>query len=858
MKNKFVLLIILFSILVNFGCVNKKSFSNIKLSENWTFRNVNTENWYPAQVPGHIHTDLLKNDLISDPFLGMNELELQWIENEDWEYLAQFNINPDFLNHDKIEITFEGLDTYADIFLNESLIHRSDNMFIPWVVSVKPFLKEGKNILKVYFHSPVKKGQNSLEVHPHLIPASNEAKPIGHQTSVFTRKAQYHFGWDWGPRLVTSGIWRPITLNGWDIAKIKDVYYHLDSLSLSSANYNIELSIESIKNIDTEITIHLNNKTTSHKVYLKSGMNILKINDKIMFPELWWPNGLGNQKLYEAEIILTANSQIIDRITNKIGVRKIEVMQQPDSQGSSFYFRVNDIPVFMKGANYIPGDFFNVRASKRYEEVIQNAVEANMNMLRVWGGAVYENDEFYNFCDQKGILVWQDFMFACCMVPGGKHIQNIEREAIENIKRLRNHPSLALWCGNNESLTGWKEWNWQNLYSLHGKDSVDVWKNYEKVFHEILPNAVDSLDPGKFYWSSSASSEFGKLQNKSKGDQHEWGVWFGQMPFSRYEKNAGRFISEYGLQSLPEITTVQKMDTTISKWTLKTQALKFRQRSKMPWIEEKFDGFDMMEHYIKLYYPSPDNLEEFIYLSQLTQALGLKTAIHSHRRNKPYTMGSLYWQIDDVWPTVSWSTVDYFGKWKAAHYEVKKAFEPILITSSITDTIVTITIINDELDSISGNLFIDVFTFNGNRIYSTDLQLEIEPNSTTVSYSKTMEELLCGQEKNKVFLYAYIESNGENIAKNNFYFTKPKFLLLVSPKITTSTSKLDNKWEFSLLSTTLAKDVFLSIEGVEGSWSNNYFDLLPGREKTVTFKTNLKIETDKPKLNILTLEDVFD
>ncbi|SVB49726.1 uncharacterized protein METZ01_LOCUS202580, partial [marine metagenome] len=513
---------ILLGLLLFFSCIKNDSNTQLISLENWTFRQAGTKTWYPAEVPGNVHTDLMTNGLIPNPFIGTNELNVQWVENEDWEYIAEFHINQESLGHDKIEITFEGLDTYAEIFLNDSLILQADNMFIPWSVNIKKYLKLGKNNLRVYFHSPVIRGQKKLDANPRFIPASNESKPVGQQTSIFTRKAQYHYGWDWGPRLVTSGIWRPISLRAWSGAKIRDVYFHLESLSKSSADYSIELSAESTNEIDAELTIRMANKTTSHRASLKQGNNNLKINRSIKNPILWWPRGSGNQKMYDVEIILTESNQILDRENEKIGVRKIDVIQTPDSLGSSFYIQINDIPIFMKGANYIPGDFFNVRAANRYEEVIQNAVEANMNMLRVWGGAIYENDEFYDLCDKNGILIWQDFMFACCMVPGGnQHIQNIKNEAESNVKRLRNHPSLALWCGNNESLTGWREWNWQDTYSLHGKDSIAVWKTYDHIFHKLLPHVVDSLDPGRFYWSSSASSGFGKLQNPNNGDQHE-------------------------------------------------------------------------------------------------------------------------------------------------------------------------------------------------------------------------------------------------------------------------------------------------------------------------------------------------
>ncbi|HJM46375.1 MAG TPA: glycoside hydrolase family 2 protein [Candidatus Marinimicrobia bacterium] len=859
MNKLFLIQIILLGILPFFSCVNIESRAPLISFENWEFRQAGTKTWYPAEVPGHVHTDLMKNGLIPDPFIGTNELEVQWVENEDWEYLSHFQINQSQLHHDRIDLTFEGLDTYADIVLNDSLILKTDNMYIPWSVDVKKYLRMGENVLQVYFHSPVLWGQKKLNIHPHLIPASNEAKPVGQQTSVFTRKAQYHYGWDWGPRLVTSGIWRPVTLEVWNGAKINDIYYHLDSLSKYSADYSIELYLKSVNEIDAELTIRIADKISSHRTYLKQGENKLIIPQSIKNPILWWPNGYGEQMMYDIEIIITQSNQILDRKNEKIGVRKVEVIQNPDSPMSSFYIQINNTPIFMKGANYIPGDFFNTRASNRYQEVIQNAREANMNMLRIWGGAIYENDEFYNLCDKNGILIWQDFMFACCMVPSGKnYIHNIKQEAESNVKRLRNHPSLALWCGNNESLTGWREWNWQDTYSLHGQDSAAVWETYDHIFHTLLPHVVDSLDPGKFYWSSSPSSGSGILQNSTSGDQHEWGVWFGQMAFKRYKENAGRFISEYGLQSIPEMNTIQKFDSTITKWTLETKALNFRQRSKMPWISKNYTGFDMMEYYISKYFSSPENLEEFIYLSQLTQALGLTNAIHAHRRNRPYTMGSLYWQIDDVWPTVSWSSVDYFGNWKAAHYGVKKAFAPVLISPDVKDSILTITVVNDKLKGISGTLFLNLFTLDGLRVFSIDSLVNIKANSALSVYTESTGELLCGQNKNNVYLSTYLETGDSTLTENIFYFSDPKYLRLKPPKFSTSIKQNQNNWIVSLTASALAKDVYLSFDTVMGKWSDNYFDLQPGAEKTVIFTPEIDLKTLNPKLNIVSLADIIE
>jgi len=330
------------------------------------------------------------------------------------------------------------------------------------------------------------------------------------------------------------------------------------------------------------------------------------------------------------------------------------------------------------------------------------------------------------------------------------------------------------------------------------------------------------------------------------------------MAFKRYKENAGRFISEYGLQSLPEINTIRKFDSTITKWTLETEALNFRQRSKMPWISKNFTGFDMMEYYITKYFSSPENLEEFIYLSQLTQALGLTNAIHAHRRNRPYTMGSLYWQIDDVWPTVSWSSVDYFGNWKAAHYGVKKAFDPVLISPDVEESTLTITVVNDKLKELSGTLFLDMFTLDGLRVFSIDSLVNIQANSALSVYTELTGELLCGQNENNVYLSTYIETGDSTLTENIFYFVDPKYLKLNPPKFSSSIKQNQNEWTVSLTASTLAKDVYLSFDTVMGKWSDNYFDLRPGAEKTVIFTPEIKIKTPKPKLNIISLADIIE
>ena len=374
------------------GCNNTENFpTEIILAEGWLFRESDSSDWFPASVPGTVHTDLYNNNLINDPFLGNNEIDLQWIEDKDWEYKTTFTVDRELMGNDAVELEFDGLDTYADVYLNEQLILKADNMFRAWQVACKKFLREGENELRIHFHSPITEGQEKLNASPHFIPTSNEPKPVGYQTSVHTRKAQYHYGWDWGPRLVTSGIWRPIDLRGWSGAKIRNVFYQLEKLTETSAHYSAHLEIEAVKEMQIDVHIAANSKPmreVSQQTKVAKGINFLSVSFNLDDPELWWPNGFGEQNLYQIKAKISSKGKILDSKNERIGIRVIELVREPDDVGTSFFFRVNGVPVFMKGANYIPPDFFNPRATKSYEDLISAAKHAHMNMLRVWGGGV--------------------------------------------------------------------------------------------------------------------------------------------------------------------------------------------------------------------------------------------------------------------------------------------------------------------------------------------------------------------------------------------------------------------------------------------------------------------------------------
>ncbi|MBX9852820.1 MAG: hypothetical protein K2X86_13835, partial [Cytophagaceae bacterium] len=591
---------------------------------------------------------------------------------------------------------------------------------------------------------------------------------------------------------------------------------------------------------------------------LKAGLNKIDIAFDIDNPKLWWTHGLGEAYQYDVQVKLMQGNDVIDQLGRRVGIRTIKLVQKPDTIGTSFYFEVNGIPVFMKGSNYIPPDNLNAGVGvDRYKNVIKAATDANMNMLRVWGGAIYEDDVLYELCDENGILVWQDFMFACSMYPGDKeYLDNVRLEAEENVKRLRNHPSLALWCGNNENLVAWHKWGWQKEYKISAEDSATIWHAYEKTFYDILPNAVKKYNSQIAYWPSSPSSSYYELPNTKSGDAHYWDVWFGSLPLSSYNDSTGRFISEYGLQSFPAFKTYKSF-TAPEDWDIHSALTENRQRSNMKWIAKDFNGNDMIERYIAMEYKKPKDFKSLIYVSQLLQSLAVKTAIESHRRKMPYCMGSLYWQIDDCWPTMSWSSMDYYFRWKALHYDIKKAFSEILVSPIIEKGIFKVYIVSDKLEPVDATLRLKLMDLSGKELLANDFKVTIKANGSQVYFSIPESEILKGVNKNKVLLSAEVIGGDKILADNIFYFTNPKNLTLTKPVVRKKIARINNGYSIELSSSVLAKDIYLSSENTEGFFTDNYFDLLPGKKVTIEYISDVSQEEFEKDLQIISLIDSY-
>ena len=702
----------------------------MQIHSNWQFQQVGKNEWLNAEVPGTVHTDLMNNGKIEDPFYRTNEKEQQWIEHEDWMYKTTFIANHEIVTKDKILLDFQGLDTYADAYLNDSLILSANNMFRSWQVDVSQIVKRGENKLKIIFHSPIKKTEPTYDNLGYTIPVSSNDQS-NKKLSIFSRKAPYHYGWDWGPRFVTSGIWRPIVLRAWDAAILKNATIEQKSLEDETATLVAHLEFETARPFFGEVEVLVDgNVAKKSTMDLIHGLQQTNLLFTIKNPELWWPNGLGAQKLYTIEIRLSRDGQLIHSIIIRTGLRTIELVQEDDKHGASFYFKVNGKAVFMKGANYIPQDNFLTRVTtERYEHILKSAKDANMNMIRVWGGGIYENDYFYDLCDEKGLLVWQDFMFSCAMYPGnGSFLNNIKKETEENVKRLKHHPSIALWCGNNEILMKWSGWRknaneegnqiplWNNQ-----EDSTKIVKAYQDIFEKILPEAVEANSYGVPYWESSPSAKGGDFADWRSGDSHYWGVWWGQEPFEAYRKNIGRFMSEYGFQSFPGLETV-KSYTVSGDWDIYSDVMKAHQRSSI--------GNVTIANYMEMHFNEPKDFENFLYTSQLLQAEGIKVAMEAHRIKKPYNMGSLVWQLNDCWPVASWSSIDHYGRWKALHYYIKRTFAETIIAFEANENEIKIHAVTDKIEDLKASLVVELVDFNGKVLSTEEKKIKVKENSS--------------------------------------------------------------------------------------------------------------------------------
>ena len=810
------------------------------LDGDWQFRQAGQEAWHPARVPGCVHLDLMATGLIPDPFYRDNELRVQWVENEGWEYRKEFKVTSTLSSKAHVELVAQGLDTFASIFLNGQKVGEADNMFRGWRFDIKPFLHAGQNELVIRFESPVRRAQ-ALEANlPYKLPGG----------SPHVRKAPYHFGWDWGPRLVTSGIWRPLAIEAWEGVRLGELVITQEFLDKNKVLLKTKAEILADRGQEVAIKASiLGKKPFSHSesVVVKPGSNFNEKSFSIINPDLWWPAGMGAQNLTTVRIDLYQKGRLLDSVAKRIGFRTLVLEQKEDEWGRGFRFAVNGVPFFAKGGNWIPADSFPPRVTRqKYESLLRDCVAANMNMLRVWGGGIYESPDFYDLCDELGLVVWQDFMFACAMFPGDKDfLENVGAEAEYVVRELRHRPAIALWCGNNECEEGWFHWGWKEQYP------ATVWDDYEKIFHQILPQTVERLDPGRSYWPSSPHSEkVGDPRSDRSGDMHYWGIWHGKEPFTEYRKKFHRFFSEFGFQSFPLLETV-KTFTLPQDWNIASPVME--QHQKHP------EGNRLILLYMLDHYRLPKNFESLLWVSQVLQAEGMKTAVEHFRSQMPRIMGALYWQINDCWPVASWAGTDYYGTWKALHYYAKRFYNPVLVVPVEEEKDLRIYGISDLDLPLDAELHLGVFTYEGTPVQQGKTPLRIDPRTSRLVVSKPLEELRSGLPPNEIFLLCEVKKGETTLSSNVFHFSPLKRVEFPQPEIRPEVFARDGQLFVRLETTKFAKDVYLSVPGIKGRFSDNFFDLVPGRSYEVGFISDQPLSPDqfKPALKIISLKDTY-
>ena len=813
----------------------------IPLDRGWSFSRGDQNQWRSARVPSVVQQDLIRHGLLPDPFYGCNEQQVQWVEDYDWCYKTSFDLTQEHLSYDAAELSMEGLDTYAEVWLNGYRVHTNDNMFVGYDIEVKRHLKVGRNELSILFFSPINRTKALRTKAGFDYPADNDHRK--EKLSVYTRKAPYSYGWDWGIRLVTMGIWRPVSIQFYDQLKIEDLYLEQRFLSEERAEVDCCVTLDKLKthspNLRLETTCLFNDEVIERlEQPIPDVEQQMRVRLTIQNPKLWMPSGWGEPHLYRVCVRVMDADKIVAEKSCRIGLRTLRLVQQKDAQGESFYFEVNHKPLFIKGANYIPQDAILPQASEqRYRILFEDVRAANMNMLRVWGGGIYEDDLFYDLADENGILIWQDFMFACTTYPHDTAFQKrVEEEAVYNIKRLRNHPCLALWCGNNEIFEGLKYWGWQSKYTDEVFDEMK--HGYDQLFRKLLPRCVARWDPQRAYiHTSPLEANWGREWTWGFGDSHNWGVWYGQKPFESLARDIPRFMSEFGFQSFPEMKTISTFAHP-DDYDLNSEVMTAHQKSSI--------GNDLIRTYMERDYRVPEKFEDFVYVGLVMQGRGMRLGMEAHRRNRPYCMGTLYWQLNDSWPVVSWSSIDYYGNWKALHYQAQRAFRDLTCSVTTCDDRLQVWLLSDLLKAQENlELRISQVDFSGRVLREEVFDVGVDANRSTLVFEQPIEEWVEASQRSNTFLRVTLSSQDDILYDEPFYWVRPKDLDLPQVDIRMKISQQDGRCTLELESDRLVKDLYLetSIQGAR--FSDNFFDLLPC-EKRVVQIFSPQIQADQP------------
>lgn len=809
----------------------------LDLNGGWWFRAVDAYGLLPrkwkevlelmsAEVPGTVHTDLLKNGLIQDPYYRMNEQDLQWIDLVQWEYSRAFVVDAGLLKEDVVYLVAGGLDTYAEIRCNGKKVAATDNMFIEHRIEVKKFLRPGKNRIEINFDSPTVRAKMLERKHGALEAALEPQR-------VYVRKAQYSFGWDWGPRLATSGIWRDISLEGFSHARLLNPVVKVRKIGTRAAMIDIIASVERYHRSALSAHIIVNGGDAPLSATESVKGNRLKVSFRLPNPRIWWPNGMGDQPMYHAIMTLRSGTEELQWMKIPFALRTVKLIQEEDAPGKSFVFSVNGERVFCKGANWIPGDSFLPRMTdERYERLLRLAKDAHMNMVRVWGGGIYESDTFYDLCDHLGLMVWQDFMYACGEYPENKwFLRGAEEEAIAIVQRLRNHPSIVLWCGNNEC-----EWLFCAAHKDKGPDDM----HGAEIFRDTLPAVVARYDGTRPYWRSSPFGR-GFANAESHGNHHQWEVWSFWKDYPEYRKINARFVTEFGFQAPAHLRTFEEVTLPDDRHP---------QSVVMEHHNKQVEGTERLFRFQAAHYDVADSFEEFIYKGQLVQAEALKCAVEHWRRRKYRTAGSLFWQLNDCWPVSSWSVIDGGVRPKAAYYYAKQFFAPVLVSFVEDDGEVEVWVTSDLRSKLRGSLEIRLLSFKGERLWSHQIKAHVPADSSTPVYRVGRSVLERGR-PDSTYLFAQLNVRDAVVARNRFFFLEAKHLALPDPMMSSTLEREgDQKFTLTVRAQMFARNVLVEVSGDDILPDDNFFDLEAQEIKTIRFRSTQEHETVKKNLTL--------
>jgi beta-mannosidase len=803
----------------------------LSLNGAWQVARTGDSEWLAAKVPGCIHTDLLAAGKIPDPFYRDNEKFVQWVGETNWTYRRTFEVSAADLAHDRVRLRCEGLDTFATVRVNGHELARTDNMFRTWEFDAKPLLKAGTNNIEISFESvlPFMQKQNAAR---ELFEWSGPHEPTGR---AWVRKEPCNFGWDWGPVFITCGIWKNIGLVMFDEARLSDVAILQDHTGKKNVKLTVQVAAETTRAsaLLAKISVSQNHKSiVQSTVDLADGKATADLT--IADPKLWWPNGMGEQPLYEVRVdLLGANHDVLDSSTKRIGLRTVELL--PADKTHSIRFAVNGVPFFAKGANWIPADPFASRVTpEKLRRYIADAAAANMNTLRFWGGGYYEEDALYDVCDELGILVWSDCKFACASYPAfdDSFMENVREEVRDNVRRLRHHASIAVWCGNNEiSLMTGPEWSTNSM----GK------ADYDKLFSGLIAGEIKTLAPQSLYVPGSPEV----------GDVHYWQVWHGGKTFDAYRSLNG-FMSEFGFQSFPEPKTVDSYTTAEDRTSLHTPIMDWHQRSAG-------NGNKKISDMLERYFQPAKDFDSALWLSQILQGYGIKTGAEFWRQNMPKSMGCIYWQYNDCWPVASWSSVDYYGRWKALHYMARRFYAPVLVSGleNITNQSVAVYVTSDLLKSNSAQLTWEVTDPKGESLLKGNEKLQLAAQTSQMVKQLDLRDLAGKYGAKNLLVWLKVEVRSQPVSENLVTLVFPKELALVDPQLKPAIRKIEDGFRVTLTAEAPALWAWLTLKNVDASCSDNFAHVRPGAPLEITV-TPSRSMTEAEFTEALQVQSLFD